>query len=653
MTPSGRASEHDDVSTAVPDRPRDRPSAEWVVDRATVDHRIESDGDWNEPAPVSRSTHRVAPHHHTHAMLPSRPRSIADLRIGAASGGLVAAALAVVAVITDRSAFLFVSLESETVAVALHLIVGALLGIVVARGALPRAHEAASLASAATVVGVLWWVLGRLVISPLLAVERPRWTIDHIEPELGSLVVSTLAGAVVGAMIAIGRAGAPAPDRRSTPDKTRIVVVGGGFGGVAAAQHLERIYAARPEIEITLVSRSNSLLFTPMLAEVAGSSLEGRHISSPLRAICRRTRVREAIVDHVDLNRQQLTMRERGVSGATALGYDQLVLALGSVPDYRSIPGLAEHATTLKTLADAERLRSQLIGNLEQADVEHDPATRRALLTTVVAGGGFAGTETVAELFDLAHNTVRYYRSIHPSELRFVLVHSQDRILPELSADLAEFSRSRLEARGIEVRLGVRVSGADGQRVHLDDGSSIRARTVVWTAGNQPHPVIQDLRCEHDRRGAVLTDETMRVVGQQNVWAIGDCARIPVVGDPDSTHPPTAQHALRQGKAVARNIARHLDGRPPEPFDFTTIGVLVALGHRTAAAEIAGRRFSGFPAWFLWRTVYLAKLPGLERKVRVAIDWTIDLFFPRDIVLGDDDWHAPDVDATDRREVVS
>jgi NADH dehydrogenase len=309
------------------------------------------------------------------------------------------------------------------------------------------------------------------------------------------------------------------------------------------------------------------------------------------------------------------------------------VLALGSIPDYRGLPGLEEHAFTLKTLEDAMRLRNHVISLLERADVEPDPEERQRQLTFVVAGGGFAGTETVAELFDLAHDVLRYYPRIDPAELRFMLVHSRDRILPELSQALGDYSRGKLEDRGITCVLNARVAEATAEAVVLQDGRTIDTRTLVWTAGNQPNPLLATLPHELNRRGAIVTDETMRVVGVDDVWAVGDCAQIPDPHHEGEFYPPTAQHALRQGKVVAENVVAALKGRAPKPFRFRTLGLLVALGHRTGAAEIQGRRFSGLLAWLLWRSIYLSKLPGLEKKVRVMLDWTIDLFFPRDIVL--------------------
>ena len=370
-----------------------------------------------------------------------------------------------------------------------------------------------------------------------------------------------------------------------------------------------------------------------MLAEVASSGLEAQHISAPIRAACPHTRFYRAEVLEIDGSEQLVRTGSGGSAIAEAIPYDHLVLALGSIPNYFGLPGLEEHSFSLKSLEDATRLRNHIIGLLELADSEPDDTERRRQLTFVVAGGGFAGTETIAELFDLVRGVLRFYPNIQGGELRFVLIHSRDRILPELSAELGNYALSKLQARGIEFMLNSRVTGATPQAVLLEEDQSVATHTLVWTAGNQPNPLLRGLSCERNRAGAVIVDSSLQVKDLNNVWAVGDCAEIP---DPDNegrSYPPTAQHALREGKLLAENIAATITGKPLKRFRFRAIGVLVGLGHRTAAAEIRGRRFSGLVAWLMWRSIYLSKLPGMEKKVRVTLDWIIDLFFPRDIVL--------------------
>jgi NADH dehydrogenase len=233
----------------------------------------------------------------------------------------------------------------------------------------------------------------------------------------------------------------------------------------------------------------------------------------------------------------------------------------------------------------------------------------------------------------MVHSVLHFYPTIQPPQLRFVLIHSRDRILPELGAQLGDYALKKLQARGIEFMLENRVTGAVPGAVLLGDAASLPTHTLVWTAGNQPNPLLQTLPCERNRAGAVIVDGTLLVDGLTDVWAVGDCAQIPDPYNDGQPYPPTAQHALREGKVAAENIAAVIQGKPVKQFRFRAIGVLVGLGHRTAAAEIRGWRFSGLLAWLMWRTIYLSKLPGAEKKVRVALDWTIDLFFPRDIVV--------------------
>lgn len=507
---------------------------------------------------------------------------------------------------------------------------GAVLGLVVTF----RARGVAVTTSGGVLIGLLGWLLFTLTLGPVLAGQVPTWSAEAAAAGYRQLVADLLHGALTGlllhrVLVLLGRR----PESTTTPQgvssPSRIVIVGGGFAGLSAAKRFERLAVRGAPIDVTVVSESNFMLFTPMLAEVASSALEPSHISAPVRATVPHTRFRHAAVEEID-------PVGRAVRLATGdrIGYDHLLLAVGSVPHFLDLPGVEEHALTLKDLDDAMVLRDRVIGLLERADhVEPDPLERQRLLTFVVAGGGFAGTEMIAELFDLVHGVLHLYPGITPDEPRFVLVHSRDRILPELSAELGAYAVERLRARGIEFRLGVRVAAATAQDVLLGDGDRIPTRTFVWTAGNRPSPLVANLGGDHAANGALITDTSLRASGLDRVWAVGDCARIPDVDADGAPFPPTAQHALRQGKVAADNIAAVLAGREPAVFRFATIGVLVALGHRTAAAEIRGRRFSGLAAWLLWRGIYLAKLPGAEKRARVLFDWTLDLLFPRDIVL--------------------
>jgi NADH dehydrogenase len=416
-----------------------------------------------------------------------------------------------------------------------------------------------------------------------------------------------------------------------TSEPSRIVILGGGFAGTTTALRLEQLFARDRSVEITLVDAENFSLFTPLLPEVPSGSIEPKHIVSPLRALLRRTVVRQAEIKKVDLEQRTVIACHCGACPLFPIRFDHLVLAVGGVTNFFGLPGVAENALTMKSLADATALHAHVIAKLEHADLEPDSVTRRGLMTFVVAGGGFAGVETVAELNDFVRGATRYYPRVRPEEIRVVLVHSGTRILPEVSQSLSDYALKKLRGQGVEVILGVRIAQATGDHVCLDDGSDIASQTLIWTAGVAPSPLLDTLNLPRTANGKVETEVTLQVKGHPDVWCLGDCAAIPDLTT-GKTCPPTAQHALRQGRLLAENIAAVIRGQMPQPFRFRPIGLLAGLGRRSAVAEIRGLKFSGFFAWWLWRTVYLLKLPGIERKVRVALDWTLDLFFPRDIV---------------------
>jgi NADH dehydrogenase len=486
-------------------------------------------------------------------------------------------------------------------------------------------------------IGVLVWAIVVLTLLPALGAS-----VAALFPTLlGALCAGGVVGPGVQAALRAGRSRRLPVAAPAGPGRRRIVILGGGFGGVSAAKRFEQLLPWTPWLDVTLVSQRNYLLFTPMLAEVAAGSVEAGNVGVPLRAACPRTRFRRAEVLGVDPDRKVVHLR-RGDALET-LPYDHLVLALGAMPNFRNLPGVAANALTLATLEDARRLRDHVLGRLEQADHEPDPAERRRWLTFVVAGGGFAGTEAVASLFDLVHSVLRYFPHVRASEPRFVLVHSRDRILPELGDRLAGYASGKLVGRGIELRLGVTVAGADADGVELSDGERMAARTLVWAAGTRPSPVPvvgpEGGRRADPGQGAVPVDRALRVRGRDDIWAVGDCARVPDLARRGATCPPTAQHAVRQGKAVADNVVAALTGAAPEPFRFRGLGFLVPLGRQSAAAELRGMRFSGLPAWLLWRGIYLWKLPGPQKRLRVLLDWTIELLFPRDISLTTSERH--------------
>jgi NADH dehydrogenase len=415
--------------------------------------------------------------------------------------------------------------------------------------------------------------------------------------------------------------------------KKRIVILGGGFGGVYAALHLEKLLARAPEVEICLVSRDNFFLFTPMLHEIAASDLEVTNIVNPLRKLLRRVKVFVGEVEGIDLPNKRVVIshgQHNYDNHSHRLKYDHLVLALGSITNFFNLPGFAELALAMKSLPDAIQLRARIIHSLEEANSECSLGDRQSLLTFVVAGGGFAGVETVAALNDFVREALPFYPNLRERMLRVVLVHPGAVILPELGENLGRYAQHALAKRGVEIRLNTRVTSMTEHEVCLNDGHAIPSGTLIWTAGTVPNPLLSSLPCQKEA-GRVLVNEFLQIPAWPGVWAVGDGALVPDVRLPGKFHPPTAQHAIRQGRVAAQNIALALAGRSPKPFSFKTIGLLASIGRRTGVARIFGFNFSGFLAWWLWRTIYLSKLPGLDKKVRVAFDWTLDLLFRKDV----------------------
>ncbi|MBU8899376.1 NAD(P)/FAD-dependent oxidoreductase [Corallococcus sp. M34] len=412
-----------------------------------------------------------------------------------------------------------------------------------------------------------------------------------------------------------------------------MLILGGGFAGMYAALHLEKRLARRDDVEVMLVSHDNYFLFTPMLHEVAASDVDPAAIVVALRKVLPHVAFVEGDATRIDLGAREVRVSHGEQGGHDhVLAYDDLVMAMGSETNFFGQEGAKRHALTMKTLGDAVLLRNHLIDRLEEADTACiTRGDRDRGVTFVVVGGGFAGVETAGAVNDFIRGALPYYPRIQPADVRVVLVHGGAEVLPELGAGLGAYARNKLSRNGVEVLTHTRVVEVDGQSVTLSDGSRRATRTVVWVAGVTPTPLLEDLPCEK-HQGRLRVTERLEVPGHPGVWAVGDCASVPDVTRGGHPTPPTAQHALRQGVAVARNVEAAYQGKPPRVFRYRMVGQLAAIGRRSGVARILGLKFSGFVAWFLWRGVYWWKLPRVEKKVRVALDWALDLFFHKDIV---------------------
>jgi NADH:quinone reductase (non-electrogenic) len=410
---------------------------------------------------------------------------------------------------------------------------------------------------------------------------------------------------------------------------TRIVIAGGGFAGLYAAMHFDKRLARRADVEVTLISRENFILFTPMLHEVAAGDLYPGDIVNPLRRILRHVKFIDADVQAIDLNARRVHCIASVADRELEFEFDHLLLTLGSETNFFNMDGVRDWSVTMKSLSDAALLRNRMVALLEEATVQSDEAVRRQLLTFVTAGGGFSGAETTGAVNDFMRETMRYYPQLSEDLIRVVVVHPGNFILPELGEELGRYAERKLRERKVDVIKGARVANYDGVVVTLSDGTSIPAATLIWTAGVKPSPVIAQLPCEKER-GRLLVGEYLAVTGVPGLWAAGDCAAVPIL-DTENFHPPTAQHGLREGVTVAKNIEATILDRPLKPFRYKMMGQLASIGHRTGVAIVFGIKFSGFIAWWFWRSVYLMKLPRLAKKLRVMISWTLDLFFGQEI----------------------
>lgn len=437
---------------------------------------------------------------------------------------------------------------------------------------------------------------------------------------------------------------------RDLPRGSRILIVGAGFAGTNAARELARLLPRPEHAEITLVDEDDYQLFTPMLTEAAGGEVEARHIARPLSDLPARIKFERGRVTEIDLASRKVTLTSAMENGDATesddkdkadkvgasdsslrtLAADQLVIALGSAPNFHDIPGVAQHSLTMKSLGDAAAIRDHVLKMLERADAEPEGDERRAFLTFVVGGGGFTGVETMAAVNDLARTRVERCAHVKEQDVRALVVTPEGRLLPELTAELAAYAQRKLEERGVEVRLKTKITGAGEGYVELEGGERIETRTLIWAGGVKPNPVAERLDCRHGRHGGIVVDECCRVPGHPGVWALGDCAEIPK-SDSKQTYTPTAQNATREGSRVARNIVASLRGEEPKPFRYQPIGELALVGRHAGVARIYGFNFSGLAAWLLWRAVYWAKMPSGVQRVRILLDWLLDFAFGRPV----------------------
>jgi NADH dehydrogenase len=403
-----------------------------------------------------------------------------------------------------------------------------------------------------------------------------------------------------------------------------LLIVGGGFAGTRAAQMLE--HTLPEDWTLTLISQENFITFNPLLPEVVGASVLPSHVIAPHRQMIHCSHVCMAQVTEIDTTAHVVHYLGEGVG---TIAYDQLILACGTNANLDIIKGMDSYGLPLKTLGDALFLRNRIIARLEQAELQADPEQRRWLTTFIVVGGGFSGVETAGELVDFLYASLRYYRRIGCEDLRIFLLHGTDRLLPELSPQLAAFALRKMRARGIDIRLNARAVRVTDRDVHLESGEIIQGGTVICTIGTQPNALLEHIPTGKDR-GRLVVNSDLSVPGLEGVWAAGDCAAVVNAFDGKSC-PPTAQFAEAQAKQLAANVVSRLKGQPTRPFRYRPKGQISSMGHNKAVAEILGIKISGFMAWLIWRALYLLRMPTLARKARLFLEWNWAMFFPPDV----------------------
>lgn len=419
---------------------------------------------------------------------------------------------------------------------------------------------------------------------------------------------------------------APATPTRRVP---RIVILGGGYVGLYTALRLRRRLSRR-DVAITLVDPRSYMTYQPFLPEAAAGSLEPRHVVVAHRQVLRDVDVLNARVTQIR-HADRVVRVAPEVGPAYDLAYDHLVVALGSVSRTLPIPGLAEEGIGFKTVEEAIHLRNQVLGQLDLAVSTRDPRVRRRALTFVFVGGGYAGVEALAELQDMAYGACKYFPTVEPSDMRWVLVEATGRILPEVGEDMGRWTLQQLRAGGIDVRLETRLVSAENRHIVLDDGDEFDAGTLVWTAGVRPNPLVRASDLPRDEKDRVKVTPRLNVEGMREVFSAGDCAAVPDLTRPGQYCGPSAQHAVRQARTMADNIVATLRREPLRDYRHAYAGSVATLGLHKGVAQVRGVKVRGFPAWFIHRAYHLSRVPTLNRKVRVVVDWTLALFFPRDI----------------------
>ncbi len=421
----------------------------------------------------------------------------------------------------------------------------------------------------------------------------------------------------------------------NTHSYPRIVILGAGFGGIETATTLAK-KLPRGQGEIILIDMNNFLLFTPLLIEVMSGQVDMLHIVSATRQLNKRIRFEQGRVVGIDLDNKRVDV----ISGGTGYGdpalhrsfeADHLVIALGAIPNFYKIPGLSTYSNTMKNLCDAVGIRNRALALLEAANCECDPEKRKKLLSFVIGGGGFSGVETAGGLLFMLQDAARFYPNVKKDDIKITIVEAKERLLPELKEDLANYAQRRFDKDGIDVILNTMITQATKDGIILSDGREIECTTIIWTGGVSPTTDIKNLNCEHGKHGGIIVDQTLAVPGHPGVWAVGDCAEVPLP-DKSGTYGPTAQNATRQGKLAALNIIASINGQKAKPYKYKTIGEVAVLGRRSGVASIFGIHLVGFIAWFMWRTIYLLKMPGLKKRIHIGIDWMVDLLFGREIV---------------------